>query len=273
MFAKPIALYFYKIFFILLFQYMPIEIIANSLEVRGVILGGGKGTRLHPLTTETSKHLLPVGNKPLIFYPINQLLEAGVKDLLLLIDDRHASQYMQLLQDGKHLGINSLAYVWQPREGKGLPSAIAQVEPFVRSGKMIVVCGDVIIENGLSQPVKDFAEQTSGARIVATYTEDTAGYSLLETHEDRILNIWPKDETRHISGLIDLGVYMYTSEVFEFIRNLTPSTRGETEIWDLNKIYVQRQQLYYSKADGWWSDVGSSLDTYLAANERYAKTE
>lgn len=250
---------------------MPTEIIANCLEIRGIILGGGKGTRLLPLTAETSKHLLPVGDKPLILYAIDQLLDAGVKDLLLLIDDRHASQYMQLLQDGKHLGINSLAYVWQPREGKGLPTAIAQVEPFIRSGRMIIACGDVIIENGLSEPVKDFVKQSVGARMVATYTEDTAGYSSLVTADDHILDIMPKDKNSHTPGLLDLGVYMYTSEVFQYIKSLTPSARGETEIWDLNKIYAQKQQLYYSRVDGWWSDVGSSMETYLVANERYVK--
>lgn len=250
---------------------MSTEITINSREIKGVILGGGKGMRLYPLTAETSKHLLPVGDKPLILHAVTQLLEAGVKDLLLLIDDQYASRYMQLLQDGSNLGVNSLAYVWQSREGKGLPSAIAHVEPFIKSGRMIVVCGDVIVENGIFVPVKDFLEQDGGARMAATYIEDTAGYSLLATQENSVLDIMPKDKTRHVPGLIDLGVYMYNPEVFQYIRSLTPSARGETEIWDLNRIYAQKQKLYFTSINGWWSDVGSSIETYLAANKRYAK--
>lgn len=243
----------------------------NSLEIRGVILGGGQGTRLHPLTAETSKHLLPVGKKPLIFYAINQLLEANVKDLLIIIDDRHASSYMQLLQDGSYLGARSLGYIWQPREGKGLPTAIAQVRSFTQGGRMVVVCGDVIIEEGLASPVKDFTTQKSGARLVTTHTEDTAGYSRLDTEDDTVLSINPKDKQKHLEGLIDLGVYMYNSEVFERIQNLAPSLRGETEIWDLNQTYIKQGKLHFSSVGGWWSDVGNSLENYSEANRRYGQ--
>lgn len=250
---------------------MSAETVVNALEIKGVVLGGGKGTRLYPLTAETSKHLLPVGNKPLILYAINQLLEAGIKDILLLIDDRHASQYMQLLQDGTHLGINSLAYVWQPREGKGLPTAIAQTEAFIKDGRMVVVCGDVIIENGIANPVKDFIDQKGGARMVGTHVDDSAGYSPLRTEKGLVVDIERKNPNYHTPGTIDLGVYMYTPEVFPYIRSLTPSARGETEIWDLNSIYVQKRELYLSTVTGWWSDVGSNMETYLAANKRYVK--
>jgi glucose-1-phosphate thymidylyltransferase len=249
---------------------MSIEML-DTREVRGVILGGGRGTRLLPLTREVNKHLLPVGDRPLIFYAVEQLLKADVKDILLLIDEQYASRFMEVLKDGSHLGVRSLAYVWQPPEGRGLPTAIAQVEPFCKDGKIVVACGDVIIENGIVKPVEDFMGQSDGARLVATEMENTAGYSLLETDENRVFNILFKDAERHQKGLIDLGVYMYHLEVFERIRRLIPSQRGETEIWDLNNLYVKEGKLNYTLVEGWWADVGNSIKTYTEANRRYSK--
>jgi glucose-1-phosphate thymidylyltransferase len=242
----------------------------ECLETTGVVLGGGNGTRLAPFTNETSKHLLPVGDKPLIFYPIEQLLQAGVKDILLLIDERYASQFMTVLNDGSHLGIRSLAYIWQSSEGKGLPSAINQVKHHVNDGRIVVVCGDVIIENGIEKPIKNFRDQVGGARMVATGMEDTAGYSPLITSGGAVENILLKDRDRHTPGLIDLGIYMYTPGVFERIKTLVPSKRGETEMRDLNRTYAKEGQLKYTVVYGWWSDVGGSIDTYIEANRRYA---
>lgn len=144
-------------------------ITTRSREIKGVVLAGGRATRLHPLTLETSKHLLPIGDKPLVVRVIDQLLMAGVKDILLLIDDRFASQFMQVLKDGSDLGARSLAYVWQHPDGKGLPTAIAQVENLVGDGKFVVACGDVLVEKGIKSPVDDFMKQEFGARITATY--------------------------------------------------------------------------------------------------------
>jgi glucose-1-phosphate thymidylyltransferase len=241
----------------------------HSREVRGLILGGGKGSRLHPLTAETSKHLLPIGDKPMILRVIDQLLEADVKDLLLLIDQRFASQFMDLLHDGSHLGIRSLAYIWQSPEGRGLPSAIAQMEPFVERGRIVVACGDVLIDNGIRGPVSDFLSQRSGARLTTTFMSDTAGYSPLEVQGKKVKQIISKDKERHTPGLIDLGIYMYHPEVFEQIKNLRPSARGETEIWELNQRYADLNRLNFSVIDGWWSDTGGSIETYLAAHKHY----
>ena len=243
---------------------------AESLQTTGLILAGGRGTRLHPLTAETSKQLLPVGDKPLVLYAVENLLRAGIKDILLLIDDRHASQFMQLLHDGSHLGVRSLSYIWQPQEGKGLPSAIGRAENFVKDGKLVVVCGDVIAENGISTPVESFRRQRSGARLVGVEVPDTAGYSPLITRGGKVLNILPKDKGRHQAGLIDLGIYMYHPDVFGIIPELPVSPRGETEIWDLNRRYIEKGQLRYTVVDGWWSDVGGSIKNYFEAHERYA---
>lgn len=237
--------------------------------MRGVILGGGKGTRLYPLTSETSKHLLLIGNKPLIIRVIEQLVKAGIIDILLLIDERYASQFMRLLKDGAELGIRSLAYVWQHADGKGIPTAISQIENFVGNNKIIVACGDVLIENGINKPVSDFLQQKDGARMITAHVDDSSGYSLLRTQKDNINQIYPKNSQCHKSGLIDLGIYMYHSDVFKKIKRLVPSERGETEIWDLNNIYVKNKKLKYTAINGWWSDVGGGLETYLEAHKQY----
>lgn len=237
--------------------------------MKGVVLAGGRGTRLLPLTLRTSKHLLPVGNKPMVVRVVDQLVRAGITELFLLIDERFASQYMEVLKDGSQLGLKSLAYIWQSPEAKGLPTAIAQVEYFMGDNKFVVVCGDVLIEGGIAQAVSDFREQDDGARMVTVKMKDTAGYSLLKVKTSKIVRILSKDKTRHKSGLIDLGVYMYSSDVFLKIRELVPSGRGETEIWDLNQIYAKSGKLRYSEIKGWWGDAGGSIKNYLEAYRHY----
>lgn len=244
---------------------------AISNEIKGVVLAGGRGTRLKPLTDHTNKHLLPVGDKPLVYYPIEQLVRAGVKDIYVLIAAGSGSQFMEILKDGKHLGVNSLAYVWQPEYGPGLPSALAQVQSLTRDAKIIAVCSDVIIEDDLTRSVEKFANRTMGSSLVATCIKDTAGYSKLLTEGNNVLEILPKDQNNHTPGLIDLGVYMYHPDVFQKIKELTVSPRGETEIWDLNKTYILKSSLFFSQIQGWWCDVGGSLSNYQEANARYGK--
>lgn len=242
----------------------------NSREVTGVVLGGGKGTRLHPLTAETSKHLLPIGDKPMISRVIGQLSVAGIKDVLLLIDQRYASQYMDTLRDGADLGLRSLGYIWQDPEGQGLPTAIGKVAPHTGDGKIVVACGDVLIENGIKKPVDDFMKQRIGARIVGAHVQDSAGYSPLQTAGEQVTDILPKDSQRHQEDVIDIGTYMYHPDVFNRIPALTPSPRGETEIWELNKSYIPDGALEHSVIDGWWSDTGGSIAAYEEAHARYS---
>jgi|CXWL01.1.fsa_nt_gi glucose-1-phosphate thymidylyltransferase len=238
-------------------------------EIVGLILGGGRGTRLSPLTNRTSKHLLPIGGMSMIARVMRQLTNAGVLDQLLLIDERFASDFMDTIRDGSQLGLRSLSYIWQPPEGKGLPTAISKVENLVQDRKMVVACGDVLIEESILKPVSDFSSQDGGARLISTNLADTAGYSELKTDGELVLDIKPKDKTKNTPGLIDLGVYMYHSDVFEKIKRLKPSDRGETEIWDLNQVYANNRSLYHTTVDGWWSDAGGNIETYLKANERY----
>jgi glucose-1-phosphate thymidylyltransferase len=244
---------------------------AISREVAGVILGGGRGTRLKPLTDSTNKHLLPIGGKPMIVRCVEQLLKADVRDILVLIDEKYASLFMDVLKDGSHLGARSLSYVWQPTDGKGLPTAIGQVAPHTRSRKIVVACGDVLVEKGVSDPVRDFLGQESGARMAVTYTADSAGYSVLVTEGEKIVDIREKNTNLHVPALIDIGVYMYGPDVFSKISDLAPSLRGETEIWDLNMKYSAEGNLRYTAVGGWWSDTGSDLKTYREANDHYAK--
>lgn len=240
------------------------------MSVTGVVLAGGRGTRLAPLTDRTSKQLLPVGGRALIERVIGKLVQAGVEDVLLVIDERHASQFMGLLEDGGGADLRSLAYVWQPAHGSGLPSAIRQVRHHLTGDKFLVACGDVLFEDGIKEAVDAFRDQESGARIITVRTPDTAGYSPLRVAGDRVLGIGDKNRGLHTEGHIDLGYYLYHSEVFDLIEGLRPSDRGETEIWDLNRIYVSRRDLRCSIISGWWADVGESIETYRSVDGRYA---
>ncbi|WP_320066132.1 sugar phosphate nucleotidyltransferase [Micromonospora sp. RTGN7] len=247
---------------------MPIA--AHSVHAPiGVLLAGGRGTRLAPLTDRTSKQLLPVGGRPLAARVIDQLTAAGVRDVLAVIDDRHADAFLAELRDGRGLGLRSLAYVWQPAVGAGMPSAIAQVEPHVGDQPIVVVCGDLLLEASLSGVVADFLAQPEGARVLATGVPDTAGHTPLRAVDGRVLELADKDRARHAPGLMELGVYLYRRDVFDEIRALRPSARGETEIWELNRRYARRGLLRCTEVTGWWYDVGGSLTDYRAADRRY----
>jgi glucose-1-phosphate thymidylyltransferase len=238
-------------------------------SLTGVVLAGGRGSRLSPLTDTTSKQLLPVGGVALVSRVVAQLVDAGVVDVLTIIDERYAREFLDVLRDGRHLGLRSLGYVWQPARGAGLPSAVARVENLLRTDKFVVACGDVLIEDTLAGALRDFAAQPTGARMVATRTDDTAGYTPLRVEGARVRGLDDKDPHRHEPGLMDMGFYCYHHDVFDQIRTLRPSARGETEIWELNRGYADRGELWWTGIDGWWTDVGTSLDTYRAADARY----
>jgi glucose-1-phosphate thymidylyltransferase len=238
--------------------------------VSGVVLAGGRGTRLRPLTDTTNKHLLPVGGTPIVVHALRQLVAAGVLDALLVIDDRHATEFVRLLGDGRRLGLRSLAYVWQPYPGLGMPTAISSAEHVLRTPKFVVACGDVLTDALLTGALADFARQGSGARMVGVRTADTAGFSRLDVDGDVVTGIQGKDRNRHGPGLIDLGFYLYHHDVFDQIRALRPSARGETEIWDLNRNYAALGALRLSEVHGWWADAGGSRETYTLAGARYA---
>jgi glucose-1-phosphate thymidylyltransferase len=240
--------------------------------MKAIILAGGKGTRLYPLTKNTSKHLLPIGGKPLIVRVLEKLKSSGVDKTILLIDHLHANQYLKTLRDGSQLGLLNLVYIWQSSKGLGIPTAIKQTEELInKDDKFLVVCGDVLIDAGLDDFIDSFNHQDSGARILSTYVKDSAGFSLLRTKGNRILKIMNKNPKEHKPGYIDLGIYMFHFDVFKKIAKLSPSLRNETEIWDLNNLYIKENNLYMTPVEGWWCDVGRDIDTYLEANQRYEK--
>ena len=242
----------------------------KSREVKGVVLGGGRGTRLAPLTERTSKQLLPIGDKPMVSRVIGQLSRAGIRDILLLIDQRHASQYLDTLRDGSDLGVQSLSYVWQNPDGKGLPTAINQVRNHVGDSKIVVACGDVLFDDSLEKPVEYFLNKQLGAHAIGAFMRDSAGYSPLVTHGNHITEILDKDKNRHTPAIVDIGTYMYPPDVFNKIDQLKPSKRGETEIWELNKKYAAKGTYTYSQINGWWIDAGGSLSLYEEANDHYS---
>jgi len=241
-----------------------------SVPITGVVLAGGRGSRLAPLTDNLSKHLLPVGEKTLIERVIDGLVAADITDILLVIDDRNASDYMRVLEDGTPVRLRSLAYVWQPDDCRGLPSAIGQVRHHVSTEKFIVACGDVLVDGNIREPIEDFLRQRAGARLIGMRTPDTAGYSPLRITGDLVQEIGDKNRNDHAAGCIDVGYYMYHRDVFDLIDKLHPSSRDETEIWDLNRAYVRRHQLKCSVVSCWWADVGESIDTYQRVQRRYA---
>jgi glucose-1-phosphate thymidylyltransferase len=235
----------------------------------GVVLAGGRGTRLAPLTDRTSKQLLDVGGEPMVTRVLRQLVRAGIRDVLLVIDERHADGFLAAVRDGTHLGLRSAAYVWQPSSGAGLPSAVARTEPYLRSESLLVACGDVLLDADLSAFVAGFARQPRGARMLACRTADTAGYTPLEVDGVVVTGLGDKAPDRHQPGIVDLGMYLYRHDVFDEIRTLQPSSRGETEIWDLNRRYARRGLLRHAKVEGWWADLGASMAAYRAASDRY----
>lgn len=238
--------------------------------IQGIILAAGGGTRLYPLTEKTPKPLLSVGGKPMILYVVDMLVNAGIRDVILVVRQKDISLYENLFGDGSKFGLTNVGITFQPESVKGLPGAIASAQNLIKTKKIIVTCGDVLLEESISNAVKNFMDQKDGARIVGIKTSDTAGYSPIKTKGDKVLAFKPKDKNRHEPGVIDSGTYLFPVNVFEKISSLKLTERGETEIWDLNQIYADSESLYLSSIGGWWSDVGSSIETYEEVNKRYA---
>lgn len=244
---------------------------SSRQEIVGVVLAGGRGTRLRPLTKYTNKHLLPIGQKPLILHTVGQLINAQVRNIIVIIDDVYASDFMRNLQDGKHLGAESISYIWQPRSGPGLPFAISQLAPHVKANKIVVACGDVLVENGIKKPIEEFLDQHSGARLTAVQVPDVAGYSPLEFDGKNVSRIGSKDKSNHTAGTIDLGIYMYHRDVFDRASAIIAGSKGETEVSDINMQYAREKNLACTVIHGWWSDTGGSIDEYLKADLYYTK--
>lgn len=231
--------------------------------MKGVVLAGGLGTRLAPLTKITNKHLLPVYDKPMVYYPIECLVNAGIRDVLLVTGGNNAGDFLRLLGNGKEVGLKELHYTYQEGEG-GIADALRLAEEFADGDKLVVVLGDNIIEKNIRQGVANFFTQPSGARIYLKAVSDPERFGVAEFDgEGRIQRIVEKPQTPPSDKAV-IGIYMYDAQVFEFIRSLKPSQRGELEITDVNNFYLQNGELEYDVLDGWWTDAGTFESLYRA---------
>jgi glucose-1-phosphate thymidylyltransferase len=235
--------------------------------VKGVILAGGLGTRLRPLTKITNKHLLPIYDKPMIYYPIQTLCAAGIRDIMIVTGGNSAGDFLRLLGNGSAFGLDDIYYTYQEGEG-GIADALRLCEHFAEADPIVVILGDNIVQDDISPYVRKFERQASGARILLKAVDDPARFGVPEFDGDRIVRIEEKPATPK-SNYAVTGIYMYDRRVFDFIADLRPSQRGELEISDVNNAYICEGELYYDILQGWWTDAGT-FDSLFHANQLVA---
>lgn len=231
--------------------------------LKGVILCGGLGKRLEPLTRITNKHLLPVYNRPMVFYPISTLVEAGIKDIMIVTGGNNAGDFLRLIGNGSEFGLRHINYTYQRGEG-GIAEALGLTEHFVDRSRVVVILGDNIIGGSIKRYIERFRNQENGARVLLKKVDDPERFGVAEIKNGRIISIEEKPKHPR-SDLIVTGFYMYDHKVFEIIRTLRPSGRGELEITDVNNAYLKRDELYYDCLDYWWTDCGLPETLYRAA--------
>lgn len=229
--------------------------------MKGIILAGGTGSRLYPLTKVTNKHLLPIGNKPMIYYPIEKLTEAGIQEILIVTGTEHMGDVVNLLGSGKDFGCR-FTYKVQDEAG-GIAQALGLAENFIGNDSMTVILGDNIFKTSLDESLNDYPGE--GAQILLKEVDDPERFGVAEVEGDKIIGVEEKPD-RPKSSLAVTGVYMYDSQVFDFIRELEPSGRGELEITDVNNRYISREQMRFSIMKGWWTDAGTP-SSYKRANQ------
>jgi glucose-1-phosphate thymidylyltransferase len=232
--------------------------------LKGIVLAGGTGSRLYPLTKITNKHLLPIYDKPMIYYPIQTLVDAGIKDILLVTGGRNSGDFLRLLANGKGFGLNHLNYTYQEGEG-GIADALALAEHFAAGEKICVILGDNILEKSMRGAVEAFEKQQRGAKILLKEVPDAERFGVAEFQGDRIVGIQEKP-ARPKSNFAVTGVYMYDETVFEKVHHLVPSGRGELEITDVNNAYIAEGTMTYAHLDGWWTDAGTFESLLRATN-------
>jgi len=232
--------------------------------MKGVVLAGGLGTRLLPLTRITNKHLLPVFDRPMIFYPIQTLINAGITDILLVTGGPHAGDFLRLLGDGREFGLKRLNYTYQEGEG-GIPAALALAEHFADGERLCVILGDNLIEGSVAPAVERFERQPAGARLVLAEVPDAERFGVADVQDGRIVSI-EEQPARPKSRYAVTGIYLYDARVFDVIRTLRPSARGELEITDVNNWYLARGELACEIIDGWWTDAGTFDSLHRAGN-------
>jgi glucose-1-phosphate thymidylyltransferase len=237
--------------------------------LKGVVLAGGLGTRLDPLTRITNKHLLPIYDKPMIYFPIETLVNAGITDILIVTGGRNAGDFLRLLGNGKEFGLKHINYTYQEGEG-GIAEALGLAEHFAEGHRVCVMLGDNIIEGNIIEAAENFRAQPSGARILLKEVPDAERFGVAEMDGDRIVRIVEKPKHPK-SNYAVTGIYMFDATVFHKINRLEPSARGELEITDVNNLYIEDGTMTFSTLEGWWTDAGT-IDSLRKATNLVAET-
>ena len=232
--------------------------------MKGIILAGGLGTRLAPLTKITNKHLLPVYDRPMIHYPLKTLVDAGIREVMIVTGGNHAGEFLRLLGNGKDYGLEEIAYAYQEGEG-GIADALGLARPFARGDKIVVMLGDNIIEGDIRRQVAAFAAQPSGARILLKKVPDPQRFGVPIFTGEKITGIEEKPK-KPSSDYAVIGIYMYDADVFDVIGTLKPSDRNELEITDVNNAYIRRGLMQHDVIEGWWTDAGT-FESLFRANQ------
>lgn len=232
--------------------------------MKGIILAGGTGSRLFPLTKITNKHLLPIYDKPMIFYPLQSLVDAGIQDILVVTGGKNAGDFLRLLGNGKEFGLKHLNYTYQEGEG-GIADALSLAEHFADGQRICVILGDNIIEGSIRPAVENFRRQERGARILLKKVPDAERFGVAEINGNRIVGIEEKP-LKPKSNYAVTGIYLYDETVFDKVKQLVPSNRGELEITDVNNAYIREQSMSFDYLEGWWTDAGTFDSLLRAAN-------
>lgn len=228
--------------------------------MKGIILAGGLGSRLYPLTYATNKHLLPVYDKPMIFYPIQTLVNAGIKDLIVVTGGPHAGHFIRVLKNGKDLGLNHLEFAYQEKEG-GIADALSLCSDFADNDSIAVILGDNTTDTDISTPVNNFKD---GAMVFLKKVPDPErfGVPVFNENKTKIINIEEKPKNPK-SNYAVTGLYIYDNNVFKYLKEIKPSDRGELEITDVNNIYIKKGKMFWSELDGFWSDAGTFKSLFV----------
>jgi glucose-1-phosphate thymidylyltransferase len=238
-------------------------------QMKGIILAGGLGTRLYPLTKVTNKHLLPVYDKPMIYYPIQTLINAGIDDILIVTGGNNAGDFLKLLGNGKEFGLKHINYTYQQGEG-GIAEALGLTEFFASGDKICVVLGDNLIERNVRKAAEAFRKQKGGAKILLKEVPDPQRFGVPELQGDRVIRIEEKPKEPRSSYAV-VGIYFFDAAVFDIIKTLRPSDRGELEITDVNNRYIEKGLMTWDILEGWWTDAGT-FESLLRANQLVAET-
>jgi glucose-1-phosphate thymidylyltransferase len=237
--------------------------------MKGIILAGGLGTRLYPLTKVTNKHLLPVYDKPMIYYPIQTLINAGIDDILIVTGGNNAGDFLRLLGNGKEFGLKHINYTYQEGEG-GIAEALGLAEFFAAREKICVVLGDNLIEKNIRKAVEAFRMQKEGAKILLKEVPDPQRFGVPELKGDQVVRIEEKPKEPK-SRYAVIGIYLYDATVFDMIKGLKPSQRGELEITDVNNRYIEKGTMTWDILEGWWTDAGT-FESLFFANDLVSQT-